>query len=64
MSSPINFQSDAMECLRMADRTKGDEDRTVLVDLARAWILLGEQFEGLHHKDIPDALEPGPLSQH
>ncbi len=44
MSSPINFQSDAMECLRMAEQAKGQEERAVLVDLARAWVLLGEQL--------------------
>jgi hypothetical protein len=38
MSSPINFQSDAMECLWMAEQAKGQEERAVLVDLAR-WVL-------------------------
>ncbi len=45
MSSPINFQGDAMECLRMAEQAKGQEERAVLGDLARAWVLLGEQLK-------------------
>jgi len=45
ISSPINFQGDAMECLRMAEQAKGQEERAVLVDLARAWVLLGEQLK-------------------
>ena len=34
-----------MECLRMAERAKGQEERAVLGDLARAWILLANSEE-------------------
>jgi len=54
MSSIINFQSDAMECLRMAERAKGQEERSILVDLARAWVLLGEQLKHLHDDNDTD----------
>jgi hypothetical protein len=72
MSSPINFQSDAMECLRMAEQAKGQEERAVLVDLARAWVLLGEQLNQLDpekNSDLPSPLNslwlgPGPFDLH
>ena len=60
MSSPINFQSDAMECLRMAEQAKGQEERAVLVDLARAWVLLGEQLNQLDPEKNSDL--PSPLN--
>jgi hypothetical protein len=42
--SALDFQSDAMECLRMAERAESQEEGAFLVDLARAWVLLGEQL--------------------
>ena len=62
MSSPINFQSDAMECLRMAEQAEGQEERAVLVDLARAWVLLGEQLKHLDHENEPDLPKVSPVS--
>jgi hypothetical protein len=65
MSSPINFQSDAMECLRMAEQAKGQEERAVLMDLARAWVLLGKQVNHLHQENNSDENNsdlPSPLS--
>lgn len=62
MSNVINFQGDAMECLRMAERAKGVEEKTVLVALARAWVLLGEQFGDLHDDTNSDLPEPSPLN--
>jgi len=62
MSNVINFRGDAMECLRMAERAKGVEEKSVLVALARAWVLLGEQFRGLHDDTNSDFPEPSPLN--
>lgn len=62
MSNVINFQGDAMECLRMAERTKGLEEKSVLVDLARAWVLLGEQLRHLHDETNSDLPKPSPLN--
>ncbi|PYV13291.1 MAG: hypothetical protein DMG21_21370 [Acidobacteria bacterium] len=62
MRNLINFQGDAMECLRMAERAKGQEERSVLVDLARAWVLLGEQLKHLHDENVPDLSKPSPLN--
>jgi hypothetical protein len=62
MSSSINFQSDAMECLRMAERAKGQEERSALVDLARAWVLLGEQLQHLRDDNNSDLSKPRPLN--
>jgi len=62
MSSPINFQGDAMECLRMAEQAKGQEERAVLVDLARAWVLLGEQLNHLNQENAPDLPKPSLLN--
>ncbi len=54
MSSPIGFECDAMECMRMAERAQGDADRAILVDLARAWLLLGEQLKNLGEENNSD----------
>jgi hypothetical protein len=62
MSRPINFQSDAMECLRMAEQAKGQEERAVLVDLARAWVLLGEQLNHWNQENSSDLPKPSPLN--
>jgi len=62
MSRPINFQSDAMECLRMAEQAKGQEERAVLVDLARAWVLLGEQLNHWIQENSSDLPKPSPLN--
>ncbi len=40
----------------MAERATGQDERAVLVDLARAWLLLGEQVQHLHegsNSDLP-----------
>ena len=39
------FYEDAQECLRLADRATAQEDKVLWTDLARAWLLLGEQVE-------------------
>jgi len=62
MSSPINFQSDAMECLRMAEQAKGQEERVVPVDLARAWVLLGKQLNHWNQENNSDLPKPSPLN--
>jgi len=49
-----------MECLRMAEQAKGQEERAVLVDLARAWVLLGEQLNQLDPEKNSDL--PSPLN--
>ncbi len=51
MSSPIDFQGDAAQCLRMAERAIDQEERAILVDLARAWIQLAEQLNQLGRED-------------
>jgi hypothetical protein len=51
MSSLIDFGSDAMECLRMAEYAKDQEEKAILMDLARAWVLLGEQLNHLHQEN-------------
>jgi hypothetical protein len=62
MSDVINFQGDAMECLRMAERAKGREEKSVLMDLARAWVLLGEQLRHLHDGANADSPKPKSLN--
>ena len=62
MSNVINFQGDAVEFLRMAERAKGSDEKSVLVDLARAWVLLGEQMRHLHDETASDLPKPSPLN--
>jgi|GEM_PF-3180283 len=62
MSNVINFQGDAMECLRMAERAKGPEEKSVLVALARAWVLLGEQLRHLQDRANSDLPKPSPMN--
>ena len=61
MSGLIDFQSDATECLRMAERAESQEERAVLVDLARAWVLLGEQLNHLQKENNSHPPELSPL---
>jgi hypothetical protein len=58
----VDVQNDAMECLQMAERAKSQEERAVLVDLARAWVLLGEQLNHLHLENGCDPPEPSALN--
>jgi hypothetical protein len=43
--NPVKFYEDAQACLGLADRAAADEDKALLLDLARAWLLLGDQVE-------------------
>lgn len=56
MSNAFDFQGDAMECLRMADRATGPEEKSVLQSLARAWMMLGDQVKHLHDESVPDGV--------
>ena len=62
MSSAIDFQSDAIECLRMAERASGPEEKSVLQCLARAWMLLSDQLRDLQEDEAPEAAEPNALN--
>jgi len=62
MSNAIDFQNDAMACLRMAERAKGQEEKSVLVGLAKAWVLLNEQVKHLHDESGADSKEPSALN--
>jgi hypothetical protein len=60
------FYEDAEECLRLADKATADEDKAVLVGLARAWLLLGEQVEHVHDgntADVPKSLNLVPIDR-
>ncbi len=57
------FYQDAEECLRLANRATADEDKAVLEDLARAWLLLGAQVEHVQHgntDELPKASTVAP----
>ncbi len=62
MSGLIDFQSDATECLRMAERAESQEERAVLVDLARAWVLLGKQLNHSHQENNSEPLKPSSIN--
>jgi len=51
VNNPIDFRTDAVECLRLADRVEARQHKTLLVDLARAWISLAEQAEDTRAED-------------
>jgi hypothetical protein len=62
MSNVIDFQSDAMECLRMAERANVVEEKAALVALARAWMLLSEQLKRLHDGSGSEPSGPSALN--
>jgi hypothetical protein len=62
MSNAIDFQNDAMVCVRMAERAKGREAKSALLGLARAWVLLGEQVKHLRDEASGDSVPPGALN--
>ena len=62
MSNAFDFQGDAMECLRMAERASGPEEKSLLQSLARAWMVLGDQVKHLHDESDPDGVSPHILN--
>jgi hypothetical protein len=62
MSDAIDFQNDAMVCVRMAERAKGREAKSALLGLARAWVLLGEQVKHLRDETGSDSTKPDILN--
>ena len=62
MSNAIDFQNDAMVCVRMAERAKGTEAKSALLGLARAWVLLGEQVQHLRDEKSGDPERPDVLN--
>jgi hypothetical protein len=61
MSNIVDFQRDAMECLCMAERAKAPEEKSMLVGLAQAWVLLGEQFRRLPEDNGCDLTKPSAI---
>jgi hypothetical protein len=62
MSNAIDFQDDAMVCVRMAERAKGLEAKSALLGLARAWVLLGEQVQHVRDEKGGDSTKPETLN--
>jgi hypothetical protein len=62
MNGLADFQSDARECLQMAQRAQSQEERAILVDLAQAWVLLGEQVNNWHLENSSELRESERLS--
>jgi hypothetical protein len=62
MSNAIDFQNDAMVCVRMAERAKGSEAKSALLGLARAWVLLGEQVQHLRDEKGDESKKPDVLN--
>jgi hypothetical protein len=44
------YREYAFECLRLANTSSEPETKTVLVDMAQAWLRLAEQAHSLHRK--------------
>ena len=47
MGISVELRNDAVECLRLASQVKARRHKTLLMDLARAWICIAEQMEQL-----------------
>jgi hypothetical protein len=45
------YRQYAFECLRLANTSSESETKTVLVDMAQAWLRLAEQAHFLHRKN-------------
>jgi hypothetical protein len=64
--NPGKFYEDAEECVRLANQATADEDKAVLIDLARAWLLLGEQVEHVDQGyigELPKASNLAPIDR-
>ena len=59
MRSPVDFRSEAEQCLRLAEQARARRYKALLVDLAQAWALLEEQASDLR-RGAAEAL-PGAL---
>ncbi len=58
MRSSVDFKNDAMKCLQMAEETKAPRQKTVLLNMAQAWMLLSEQAAKLKAPAAEDAAPP------
>jgi hypothetical protein len=47
MSSTVDFRSQAMECLRLAEQAKARRHKAVLLGIAQAWVQLADQATSL-----------------
>jgi hypothetical protein len=47
---PQYYRQYAFDCLRLANTLSEPETKTVLVDMAQAWLRLAEQVHFLHRK--------------
>lgn len=62
--NPGKFYQDVEECLRLANRATLNEDKAVLEDLARAWLLLGAQVEHVNQAstgELPKSSTSSPI---
>jgi hypothetical protein len=47
MSSPIDFRTEAMDCLRLAEHARARRHKAVLLGIAQAWVQLADQATNL-----------------
>ena len=54
------YRRNAADCLRQADKTKDPAEKTLLLDMARAWHSLAEQARTNSRTDIVYETPPEP----
>jgi hypothetical protein len=64
MSSVIRYRQYAADCVRQAQAEQMTEDRTILLNVALAWLRLAQQLElrleAASPPAVPDHAEPEP----
>jgi hypothetical protein len=60
VNRPEYYRQYALECMRLANDTHEPGTKTVLIDMAQAWIRLAEQAQRRRLELVYEAPPPGP----
>ncbi|MEA3028430.1 MAG: hypothetical protein QOF91_3715 [Alphaproteobacteria bacterium] len=55
MSSVTRYRQYAAECVRQAQNENGSEDKTIMLNVALAWLRLARQTEAVEQANSPPA---------
>jgi hypothetical protein len=60
MTSIDVYRANAADCMRLAASDEAESDRPLWATLARSWLQLAEQADGINETAEPDAAEATP----
>jgi len=63
MVSVTRYRQYAADCVRQAQGEEGAEDKTIMLNVALAWLRLAQQAEARNEAESP-SIAPEPIEQH